>query len=335
MEMPCHMSGGEPVTSDSPPLRTRSPVDAKIFAYIDIDTMRGLEIGALHNPRLPVDHPNSRFLDHATADELRAKYAEDPPMAAHLDEIVDVDYVWHPGMRLRDAVGSDAPFDFVVAAHLIEHIPNPIGWFQQVAEILRPGGIASLVVPDKRFCFDARRDVTVAARWVDAYLRDLDQPSYEQIYDAEANRVVGVDTATLWSGIDPAELVRQDVEDPDMYAYLQCLARRDQAAFIDVHCSTFTPESFVELFDTVVRLGLVPFEIVEVFPTELHALEFHVSLARPGDPTTPRRRAKSRGISPPTDTQRSFSLSRREIRMVMAKRRVMKAVRSLRRRVSR
>jgi SAM-dependent methyltransferase len=307
-------------------------MDAKIFAFIDIDTMRGLEIGALHNPRLPVDHPNSHFLDHATAEELRAKYAEDPPMAGHLDEIVDVDYVWQPGMRLRDAVGADAPFDFVVAAHLIEHIPNPIGWFQQVAEIVRPGGIISLVVPDKRYCFDARRDVTVAAPWVDAYLRDLDQPSYEQIYDAETNRIVGVDTATLWSGIDPAELARKDVEDPDVYAYRQCLARRDQGAFIDVHCSTFTPESFVDLFDTVVRLGLMPFEIVQVFPTEVHSLEFHVSLARPGGPTRPRPRTKSGQTPPPTETPRSLALSRREIRMILAKRRVMKAIRSLRRR---
>src|SRR6266536_4434727 len=229
--------------------------------------MRGLEIGALHNPRLPVGHRNSYFVDRATADELRVKYAEDPAMTAHTAEIVDVDYVWRPGTRLRDAVGADAPFDFVVASHLIEHIPNPIGWFQQVAEILRPGGIISLVVPDKRFCFDARRDVTVAARWVDAYLRDLDQPSYEQIYDAEANRVVGVDTATLWNGIDPAGLVRQDVADPDVYAYQRCLALSSQTEFIDVHCSTFTPESFVDLFDTAVRLGLVPFEILEVFPT--------------------------------------------------------------------
>jgi hypothetical protein len=186
-------------------------------------------------------------------------------------------------------------------------------------------------VPDKRFCFDARRDVTVAARWVDAYLQNLDQPSYEQIYDAEANRIVGVDTATLWSGVDPAGLIRQDVEDPDVYAYRQCLARRDQGAFIDVHCSTFTPESFVDLFDAVTRLGLMPFEIIEVFPTELHALEFHVSLERPGEATTPRRRTKLLGAPSSTDRRRSFSLSRREVRMVMAKRRVMEAIRSLRR----
>jgi SAM-dependent methyltransferase len=290
--------------------------------------MRGLEIGALHNPQLTVDHPNSYFLDHATADELRAKYAEDPNMASHMAAIVDVDYVWKPGMKLREAVGADAPFDFVVASHVIEHIPNPVGWFQQLAEILRPGGIISLVVPDKRFCFDARRDVTVPSRWVDAYLRDLDQPSYEQIYEQEVDRVVGVDTATLWKGVDPAGLQRHDVQDPDMYAYERCLARQ-HGEFIDLHCSTFTPDSFVDLFDTAVSLGLLPFEIVEVFPTEPLSLEFHVSLARPDGPAPTRRHTWSRRTPPSTETPRRVLLSPREIRLVMAKRTVMKAIRSL------
>jgi predicted SAM-dependent methyltransferase len=310
-------------------------VEDKVFAFVDIDTMRGLEIGALHHPRLPVDHPNSHFLDHATADELRAKYAQDPNLTAQQKAaIVDVDYVCQPGMTLRDAVRGDAPFDFVVASHVIEHIPNPIGWLQQLAEIVRPGGIVSLAVPDKRYCFDARRAVTTAAQWVDAYLRDLDQPSYEQIYDFEVNYVGDVvDGWKLWAGVDPARLQREDVDDPDMYAYMRCLARRDHDEYIDLHCSTFTPESFVEVFDTAVKLRLMPLEILEVFPTEAPSTEFYVALARPDGSTPPRQHARSRTKSTPADTHRSVSLSPRELRLVMTKRAVMRAIRSLRSRI--
>src|SRR5262249_16850128 len=201
------------------------------------------------------------------------------------------------------------------ASHVIEHIPNPIRWFQELAEILRPGGIVSLAVPDKRFCFDARRDVTDAARWVDAYLRDMDQPSYEQIYDAEVNRIVGVDTSTLWSGVDPAGLVRQDVDDPDLYAYRRCLARRDDTDFIDLHCWAFTPDSLADLFDTAGRLELLPFEVLQVFPTEQPSLEFHVSLARQG--AAPASRQRTRSKPRPTEQHRSVVLSPREIRMIM------------------
>ncbi|MGQ0616294.1 MAG: hypothetical protein ACT4PW_04780 [Acidimicrobiia bacterium] len=68
--------------------------------------MRGIEVGALHNPRLPPDHPNVFFLDHASAEGLREKYAADAIMAAHMDQIVEVDYVWSPGQTLSDVVGT-------------------------------------------------------------------------------------------------------------------------------------------------------------------------------------------------------------------------------------
>jgi SAM-dependent methyltransferase len=312
----------------------RPAVDDKVFAFIDLDTMRGLEIGALHNPRLPVDHPNSYFLDHATSDEIRAKYAQDPYLTAQEKAaIVDVDYVCRPGMRLRDAVGVDARFDFVVASHVIEHIPNPIGWFQQLAEILRPAGIVSLAVPDKRYCFDARREVTAAAQWIDAYLRDLDQPSYEQIYDFEVNYIGDVaDGSSLWAGVDPASLQRKDVDDPDAYAYERCLARRDGSEYLDIHCSTFTPESFVDLIDAAGKLGLLPFEVARAFPTQPPSLEFHVSLVRPGEPIS-RERSRPPRTPPTRREQHPVALSPRELRLVMAKRRLMEAVRSLRSRI--
>src|SRR5437867_8279485 len=103
-------------------------VDPKIFALIDIDTMRGLEIGPLHNPRLPRDHPNAFFLDHASADELREKYSNNAHTVAEMENIVDVDFVWKPGLTVQDVVGDHAPFDFVIASHVFEHLPNPVGW---------------------------------------------------------------------------------------------------------------------------------------------------------------------------------------------------------------
>lgn len=298
-------------------------VSSPIFTGIDIETMRGLEIGALHNPRLPADHPNAFFLDHASADDLRAKYAENAHMVQFMDAIVDVDFVWHPGMTLAEVVGDAAPFDFIVAAHVIEHIPNPIGWLQQLAHILRPGGVVSLVVPDKRFCFDARRQTTTTAQWVDAYLRGLDQPSFQQIFDHEANFAGDVDAAALWDGLDPAGLVRSDVPDPDVYAYARCLAQRDLGEFIDVHCSTFTPDSFGALLDATRRLDLLPFEVTATFETERPSFEFYVSLTRSAEWRSGHTRAEV-GPSP-----KSVLLSPREIRLVLAKRRLAQALRSV------
>jgi len=269
-------------------------VTTKVGELIDLTVMVGIEVGALHSPRLPRGEPNVRYLDHATKEELRAKYAENPEAAPQADGLVDVDYVWQPGKRLIDVIGEDAPLDFVIASHVLEHIPNPIGWLQQVAEILRVGGVLSLVLPDKRFCFDARRLVTAPAQLVDAYLTQTDVPTFQQIYDHESNFIGAVSAADLWAGLDPSGLRRGDVVDPDIFAFDRCIAAADRDVYVDVHCSTFTPASFVELYDVLVRLGLIDFEIVRFYPTEPGDYEFFVTLVKsPLAPGRDRSRARA------------------------------------------
>lgn len=57
-----------------------------------------------------------------------------------------------------------APFDYAVASHVFEHLPNPVGWLRDVAALLVPRGVIALAVPDRRFTFDFFRRETTAAR---------------------------------------------------------------------------------------------------------------------------------------------------------------------------
>jgi SAM-dependent methyltransferase len=255
-------------------------VVTKTVGLIDVASMRGLEIGALHSPRLRRDQANIRYLDHATKDQLREKYANNPLAAPYADALVDVDYVWSPGRSLRDIVGDDAPFDFVIASHVIEHIPDPVGWLRQLGGILRVGGILSLVVPDQRYCFDANRQLTTAADLIDAYLREIEVPTYRQVYDHESNFLGAVDANVLWRGLDVRGHRRADVEDADRFALERCLELRDTGVYQDVHCSTFTPWSFLKLFAILVRLDLLDFRILAFYPTEHNDYEFFVTLER-------------------------------------------------------
>jgi SAM-dependent methyltransferase len=242
--------------------------------------MRGLEIGALATPRVGKDEGPIRYLDHATTDELKQKYATNPGMRSRLNKIVAVDYVIREGRTIADTVGGDAPFDYVVASHVIEHIPDPVGWMAEVACVLRPDGILSLIIPDKRYSFDINRALTDISDLVDANLRSLRQPSYRQAYDFYARAIAGmVDADSLWVGVaDYGTTVPQNVDDPDVAALEACRRMQTSDEFVDVHCQVFTPDSFLLLFEKLARLDLIDFELASFFPTEIGSHEFTVGL---------------------------------------------------------
>lgn len=260
---------------------------------IDLDTMRGLEIGALHAPRLDKATAEVRYVDHATTEELRAKYATDAGMAGHLDELVDVDVVWDPAGSLSEAVGDDGAYDYVLASHVIEHVPDPVGWLAQLADVLRPGGAVSLIVPDGRYCFDVHRDLTEVSDLIEAHFRCLTAPTYRQIFDF-FTKIVSVDEQAIWRGEPPpgVPLGEEGIE-REQLAIQRCREQRRPGAYVDVHCHVFTPTSFLEILRSLSRLDLVDYRLAWFAPTAPGTIEFYVTLERLGPSDTPDLRRKA------------------------------------------
>ena len=211
-----------------------------------------------------------RYVDHETTEGLKAKYAHDPNV--DINQIVDVDYVWGT-QKLPELVGDATLFDYVIASHVIEHVPDLIGWLKEIQTVLKPGGILSLVIPDKRYCFDYYRQLTKPADVLEAYLRSSRKPSPRQIFDHFASCVYWRGMCA-WSG---------EVEKSELFPYHSEAQAWEaaQSAFIqdhycDVHCWVFTPYSFFQLFKTLVNLNLLDFKIARFHPTE--GCEFFVSL---------------------------------------------------------
>ncbi|CAJ1408164.1 unnamed protein product [Effrenium voratum] len=117
-----------------------------------------LDIGPKHRPILDPKHPNSRFLDHATREEIQKKYED----FGSMDQVPFIHYVWDPSKTYRDLVG-DSRFQVVYASHVVEHVPDLVNFLNDVASILVDGGEFRLAVPDKRYCFDFRRRMTTFA----------------------------------------------------------------------------------------------------------------------------------------------------------------------------
>jgi len=93
-------------------------------------------------------------LRHLSTEALREKYQHDP--AVDIAQIVEVDFDLAQ-ITFRDALARIAPLDFVVASHVIEHVPDLVGWLSDIHAALRVGGVLALVIPDKRFTFDLHR----------------------------------------------------------------------------------------------------------------------------------------------------------------------------------
>ena len=254
------------------------------FALIDFASMRGLEIGPLANPKVGKDQGSITYLDHATTEELKRKYATNGQLADQIDSLVDVDVVQHEDQTLGEAVGAGRLFDYVIAAHVFEHIPFMVDWLHQVESVLVTGGILSLVVPDKRFTFDVNRRVTEFGEVLDAHLRNIKAPTFAQLFDFFAHTVTidgMVDTPAIWAGTaDYSGVVRDDVPDSDIAAFGICLDQQKRPSFVDIHCQVFTPTSFLDIFEKLVKLDLINFEIGAFFDTRVNTFEFHVSLRK-------------------------------------------------------
>ena len=251
---------------------------------IDCPNMRGLEIGPLHSPLVAKTDGDVSYVDFYSAEELRKRYEANTQTRPHLDEIVDVDYVVKEGSSLAEATKQAGPFDYIIASHVIEHVANPIGSLRDASSVLLPGGLISLVVPDKRFTFDVNRETTRPQDWIGWYLRDLRAPSYEQVFDfyAHVTTIDGmVDTPGIWAGTaDYAGVRRSDVPDPDAAAYSWCLHHYGTSEYIDVHAGVYTPEVFLSLLELSINLDLLDLEVAHFLPTQRNELEFYVTLRK-------------------------------------------------------
>lgn len=253
---------------------------AKILAMIDVGKARGLEIGALMRPIVTRSMGPIEYIDRATTEELREWYSRQEQVDPA--QIVEVDHVWGT-QTLLECVGGQRAYDYVVASHVIEHVPDLLGWIREISAVLVDGGIASFVVPDKRYTFDVLRRTSSNAEIVDAYVRGLRRPDARQIFDHFHN-YRDVDAPGIHDGrVNPSEL--PSTHHPRDLVDI-CRRALQSGEYIDTHCWVFTPQSFLGALDIGSQVGVLPFEIAAMFPTPAYSHEFFVSLRRLPDTAT-------------------------------------------------
>ncbi len=244
---------------------------------LDVAAGSGIEIGALAWPIVSRADGNITYVDWADTETLRRKYADDPNV--DVDRIVRVDAVWGD-KTLAEAVGAGRKFDYVIASHVVEHVPDLIAWIGELLAVLGEAGEIRLAVPDKRYTFDCLRRETTLADIIAAHLYRARKPMAGQVLDFFIN-YIPVDLLGLWQGTVDVASLRPD---PARLPLAVELARGAVAGdYHDVHCWVFSPVSFTRLMEQLVAGGWLDCRCAMFTDTARHQLEFFIGLTREPD----------------------------------------------------
>lgn len=252
---------------------------AKLIENCRIESSRGLEFGPLANPLVRKDQGEIFYIDYTDTETLREKSRND--LSVDLSAIVDVDFSLADG-SLTSLCRSRGPFGYALASHVFEHLPNPLGWLREVADLLEPGGLVSLAIPDRRYTFDFFRSETTVAQLVAYDLEEISRPSLVQLADHFYN-VRKIETAAAWK--TPPSLLETPRYHDDRQVEL-ILNQALEGGYRDCHCTVWTSEQFLETLPVALRLRRLPLEIARLHAPELNSNEFIVQLRRtPGGRT--------------------------------------------------
>jgi cyclopropane fatty-acyl-phospholipid synthase-like methyltransferase len=212
-----------------------------------------LEIGPSYRPIAPKAQGFAvTIFDNASKTELVAKYTG---FSVDLGMIEEVDVVSPDLGALKGRV-----FDCIVASHVVEHMPNLIGFFRSCADLLEPAGRLFLIVPDKRFCFDHHRPLSTTGHVIDAHVLDK-RAHYGAVFD-QYRYAVSRGGAIAWDAGTRTLLTPVHTFDQ---AHGALDAALQGAVYQDVHEWTFTPSSFRMILRDLARLDLI-----ELFEADFH-----------------------------------------------------------------
>jgi 2-polyprenyl-3-methyl-5-hydroxy-6-metoxy-1,4-benzoquinol methylase len=238
-------------------------------------SMKILEIGPSYNPTaLKSQGWNCWTIDHDDQATLRAKYKD---AGVDVSAIEPVDFIWRDGPL--DAVIPQehmGTFDACIASHVIEHFPNPVQVLRSLQSILTKDGMLSLAVPDKRFCFDYFKPLSMTGDLLHADLLHTTRHTRRTAFNNVAYAAYAEGIAT-WGqhDIKKVTLVHSLAE---AKTHFDELDESPSAPYVDHHAWHYTPSSFRLVVLELNVLGVLEWMEDIFFPAA--GCEFFVILKR-------------------------------------------------------
>lgn len=228
---------------------------------------KGLEISPAYNPIFPKGMENVGFFGLCSSNELRTEATIQSDKDAVPDKI---NYISPMG----DLSIIKEKFDCIYSAHVIEHQPNFVKHLQQVESLLTTDGVYLLVVPDKRYCFDYYRPITILSDVLEDYYED------RKFHSLRTHLLEYLETHNdpkkHWMG-DHGEMLSLTLERyksiVDLYS--SSMAHHE---YINKHSCRFTPESFCNIIHDLHKLKMIKLEVLNCCETQENTFQFYVTL---------------------------------------------------------
>jgi SAM-dependent methyltransferase len=252
---------------------------------------QGIEIGPYFRPLMPKKGGNHCLvLDVFDGKTLREKAAADPNIPRELiNDIEDVDLIGS-STEIAELASKypAASFDYVISSHNLEHLPDPIRFLQGCQKILKPGGVVSMAVPDRRVCFDYFRPHSTTADWLEAYFSKSKRPSPAQVFTQNSlhSRYRRGEHLLLGFNLDedPSNVIPLQTVEEAFKRWTDFNANPDET-YHDVHCWAFTPASMELILTDLKYLGVLHLDVQQI--SGAYENEFFVRLQNPQKPGAP------------------------------------------------
>lgn len=224
----------------------------------DLGLVEGLEIGACDLPTVTPDQGRCLHADFRSADDMSGLWN------IPRDQICDVDFVIDRNFSLSEQISSE--FDYVVACHVIEHVPDPISYIRDLAGLVRPGGSVMLTVPDKRQTPDRTRPSTSLDHLVGEYHDKCRYPSIEHIMEFHRH----------WM----SDQLGYDFPLEEAFTYACAFHASGEA---DVHCHVWTDAEFHDQIARLIKAEMLPGLSIALFEATQEGFnEFTIILQKAG-----------------------------------------------------
>lgn len=234
-------------------------------------SMRGIEIGPCHRPiASKKENWNVTTVDHLSREGLIKKYESHQHVA--IENIEEVDVIWN-GEPLDELIGNLNSFDYIIASHVVEHTPNLVSFLNECANLLKPEGVLSLVVPDKRFCFDMIRPLSTTGNVLQAHIEGRKKHIPSNIFDEKAY-ACNKNGEICWDVWDKSDF---NFNHSLAEAYELFNKAKNESDYTDAHAWCFTPNSFRLIIQDLNELNLTQLKESHFFDTEYCEFFFQLS----------------------------------------------------------